>query len=192
MQGYHFPPPESDPGYGYPPQSPLSAQPEWNRPADPRAYELSYQAYSPGADPSPFANATPHQQGYGEQDVDYGDDFFEDEEPRSGRRSILVVAALVGAIGVGGALAYTYRSLVAPNSRVPVVKADPAGKAKPAPLPNRSLPTRTAEANMEPAQGEPPADTANPGPRVVRPIPVSPGGVATGSEPAPAAAPVPG
>ena len=39
---------------------------------------------------------------------------------------------LVGAIGVGGALAYTYKSFVAPNGgRVPLVKADPNVKVRP-------------------------------------------------------------
>jgi hypothetical protein len=201
MQGYHFPPPEPDPGYGYAPQPPLAAQPQWGQPADPRAYELSYQAYSGGSDPSPFAHATPHQQqSYGEQDADYGDEYFEDEEPRRGRRWILIAAALVGAIGVGGALAYTYRSLVAPHSgRVPVVRADPTVKVKPAAVGERSLPSRSAEppalppaANPEPSQEEPPAESANLGPRVVRPIPINPGGVASASDPPPPAPSVPG
>jgi hypothetical protein len=202
MQGYHFPPPEPDPGYGYAPQPQLAAQPQWGQPADPRAYELSYQAYSGGSDPSPFAQATPHQQhGYAEQDADYGEDYFEDEEPRRGRRWVLIAAALVGAIGVGGALAYTYRSLVAPHSgRVPVVRADPTVKVKPAAVGERSLPGRSAEppalpppaANPESAQEEPPAESANLGPRVVRPIPINPGGVASASEPPPSAPSVPG
>jgi hypothetical protein len=199
-QGYHFPPPEPDPGYGYAPQPSIAPQPQWAQPTDPRAYELSYQAYS-GDDPSPFAQATPHQQqAYGEQDADYGDEFFDDEEPRRGRRWILIAAALVGAIGVGGALAYTYRSLVVPHSgRVPVVKADPTIKVKPSVAAERGLPSRPAEpvppqrtAEAEPAQEEPPGESANLGPRVVRPIPINPGGVAAPPEASPPVSAVPG
>jgi hypothetical protein len=194
MQGYHFPPPEPEPTYGYN-TPPGGGQQQWGQPADPPGYELSYQAYNTD-DPSPFHQATPHQQqGYGEQDGDYGEEYFEDEAPRRGRRWILITAALVGAIGVGGALAYTYRSLIAPNSsRVPVARSDAAAKARPdyrSAGAERKLPTRVEEPPMrvapepEPPREEPAADTANMGPRVVRPIPITPGGTATAPEPAP-------
>jgi hypothetical protein len=182
MQGYHFPPPEPDPNYAYGNQQPMPP-PQWGQQADPHGYELSYQAYS-AADPSPFANATPHQQqGYGEGEADYGEEYFEDEEPRRGRRWILIVVALVGAIGVGGALAYTYRALVASHGRVPVLKADTNVKVKPdfpakqAAVPERKLPTRDDPPPQQPgdAQDEPPAESVNQGPRIVRPIPIVPG-----------------
>src|SRR5215510_1047267 len=70
MQGYHFPPAEPDPNYGFGNQQAMPP-PQWGQQADPQGYELSYQAYS-AADPSPFANATPHQhQSYGEAEADY-------------------------------------------------------------------------------------------------------------------------
>jgi hypothetical protein len=201
MQGYHFPPPEPDPNYGYGNQQPMPP-PQWGQQADPHGYELSYQAYS-AADPSPFANATPHQQqhSYGETEADYGEEFFEDEEPRRGRRWMLIVAALVGAIGVGGALAYTYRALVAPHGvRVPVLKADTNVKAKPdfpgkqAAVNERRLSTRDDSqqpADAEPRQDEAPAESVNQGPRIVRPIPIVPGGSAQ-APPSPPTSAIPG
>ena len=48
---------------------------------------------------------------------------------------MMIAAALVGAIGLGGAMAYTYKTLVAPGGgRAPVVKAADFGpnKVKPA------------------------------------------------------------
>jgi hypothetical protein len=199
MQGYHFPPPEPDPAYAYGNPQPLAPQQQWGQPAGP--YELSYQAYA-GTDPSPFAQQAPHhQQGYPEPDADYGDEFFDDEEPRRGRRWVLIVAALVGAIGVGGALAYTYRSLVAPHSRLPVVKSDPTIKVKPGKdfASERGLPVRPAEETppaQAPAVAEPPregapVDTANLGPRVVKSIPITSGGTAAAPEAAPVSS-VPG
>ena len=59
---------------------------------------------------------------------------------------MFIVAALVGAVGVGGALAYTYKSFVAPNGgRVPLVKADPNVKVRPD--------SRSAAANDKRMQG---------------------------------------
>jgi hypothetical protein len=193
VQGYHFPPPEPEPAYGYAPQ-PLGAQPQWGQPADPNGgYELSYQGYD-NNDPPPFHNHNQHQQqGYSDQDGDYGgDEYFEDDEPRSGRRWMWIAAAVVGAIGVGGVLAYTYKSLVAPGpGRVPVAKVESAPKARPdfrGAAAERKLPTRPAE-EASPASDEPAADTAAVGPRVVRPIPILPGGSPSASEPPPPPAP---
>ncbi len=54
-----------------------------------------------------------------------------DEPDRRGPRPFLVIVALIGAIGVGGGLAYGYRMLngAVPSGKPPVVKAD-AGPAK--------------------------------------------------------------
>jgi hypothetical protein len=138
QQGYHFPPADPEPAYGYGGQQLMPAQQQWGQPQpDPRAYELAYQTYAPTADPgpSPFQASAAHaqQQGYGgEMEPEYGDDYYEDEEPRRGKRWLLITVALVGAIGVGGALAYGYRSFIAGHpGRVPVVKADANVKAKP-------------------------------------------------------------
>jgi hypothetical protein len=165
---------------------------QWGQQGGPQAYDLSYQAYAPASDPGPFQPAAHHQhQGYAEPDVEYSDDYFEDEEPRRGRRWILICAALVGAIGVGGALAYTYRSLVAPNSgRVPLVKADPNVKVKPKEVAEKKLPVRVPEEPQRTAAVDPPAGEEPPaemGPRSVKTIPITPGGAA----PTPPAAPAP-
>ena len=60
---------------------------------------------------------------------------FEEEEPRRRGRGLMVVAALVGAIGLGGGLAYGYKTFMKPptSGNIPVARADknPA-KIKPA------------------------------------------------------------
>jgi hypothetical protein len=121
------------------------------RPADPQGYDLGN--YMPAAAPSyapaeadPFQQAhdpslqqhdhDPHfgapQQGYGETDADFDEMLAEEEEqPRRGRRGMMIAAALVGAIGLGGAMAYTYKTLVAPSGgRAPVIKAADFGPNK--------------------------------------------------------------
>jgi SPOR domain len=204
QQGYHFPPPDPEPAYGYGGQQLMPAQQQWGQPQpDPRAYELAYQTYAPAADPgpSPFQSPPAHaqQQGYGgEMEPEYSDDYYEDEEPRRGKRWLLITVALVGAIGVGGALAYGYRSFIAGHpGRVPVVKADANVKAKPDfrggkdfAGAERRPPVRVSD-DAAPEQAasaeEPPAD--NQGPRVVKSIPIAPGGAAAAPEPPTSAVP---
>jgi hypothetical protein len=126
-QGGHFFPSDQQAGYGY------GNQQQWGQPGEPQAYGVAYQ---PGYDndPSPFAQQAGQVQqhhGYAEGDMEYGDGgYYEDEEPRRGRRWLLIAVALVGAIGVGGALAYTYRSIVAPKSRLVAAKTDSGIKVK--------------------------------------------------------------
>jgi sporulation related protein len=179
----------------------MPPQQQWGPPQpDPQGYELAYQTYTP-ADPGPFQSHH-QQQGYGEPELEYGDDYYEDEEPRRGKRWILITVALVGAIGVGGVLAYGYRSFIAPHSgRVPVVKADPNLKAKPDFRSGKEFtgaerrpPVRMGEeqppqSGPEPgaSSDEPPAE--NLGPRVVKSIPIVPGGAAAAPDPAPAQVP---
>jgi sporulation related protein len=208
QQGYHFPPPDAEPAYGYGGQQLMPAQQQWGQPqSDPRGYELAYQTYAPadsGAPPFQSPGQHSQQQGYGEVEPEYGEDYYEDEEPRRGKRWILIAVALVGAIGVGGALAYGYRSFVAPHSgRVPVVKADPNVKAKPDfrggkefAGAERRLPVRAAEESPAQREGESAASAEeapaeNLGPRVVRSIPIAPSGSGAAAEPAAAPA-VPG
>jgi hypothetical protein len=63
------------------------------------------------------------------------EDEYEEEEPSRRGRGLMVVAALVGAIGLGGGLAYGYKTFMKPPSSgsIPVARADkqPA-KVKPA------------------------------------------------------------
>jgi len=206
QQGYHFPPPDPDPAYGYGGQQLMPAQPQWGQPQpDPRGYELAYQTYAPAdPGPSPFQSQASHapQQGYSEPEPEYGDDYYEDEEPRRGRRWLLIAVALVGAIGVGGALAYGYRSFIAPHSgRVPVVKADSNNvKAKPDFRGGKEFnggerrpPVRIAEDSQqggsEPAASAEEPAAENQGPRVVKSIPIAPGNVASAPEPPTSAVP---
>lgn len=96
-------------------------------------------AWSPGGvedpDYEPYQQrptaGRPGQQHGAEQsnarDDDYPDDEQEDEEeePRGGGRRWLIAAALIGSIGLGGGLAYGYKTYFAdrPNGKAPVVKA---------------------------------------------------------------------
>jgi hypothetical protein len=171
---YHFPPPEPDPNYGY--NQPAYAPQQWG--PDQRGYDLAN--YLPAEGQPPYQQTAHHQHGYAEPDADYGDEFYEDEEPRHGRRWIFIAAALIGAIGIGGALAYTYRSLIAPNhGRVPLVKAERNVKVKPEqrggkefPGADKKLPNLAAAPppSESEAKTEPPAD----GPRKIKTIPVGP------------------
>jgi len=157
-QTYHFPQSvEPDPNYGYAPQAQPRAQslpfsqfpapsapgyPGAQQQGDPNNYDLgsympaSQQGYAQaepahyqhGHDPGQFGAA---QQAYAEGDVEYDDGHGEEEEPRRGRRGMMIVAALVGAIGLGGAMAYGYKSLFASSgAQAPVVKAADVGSHK--------------------------------------------------------------
>jgi outer membrane biosynthesis protein TonB len=209
-QGYHFPPePDANANYGYQQQPPPFdgyqggqqhdpyAPQQWNQQADPRAYDLgnympngSQQQPYPPNDPPPFAQGGHHdpyaQQNYADPEAEYEEEFVEEEEGSGrGRRWMFIVAALVGAVGVGGALAYTYKSFVAPNGgRVPLVKADPNVKVRPAAANDKRMQGRlgedagqqnTAAATPE-TQDERSGSDESGGPRRVRTIPITPGG----------------
>jgi SPOR domain len=173
---YHFPPPEPDPNYGY--NQPGYVPQQWGQ-QDQRGYDLAH--YLPADGTAPFQQTAHHQHAYAEPDADYGDEVYEDEEPRRGRRWILIAIALVGAIGVGGALAYTYRSLIAPNhGRVPLVKAEHNVKVKPEqrggkefPGTDKKLPN-VAGATPPPSEADTKTETTPDGPRKVKAIPVGP------------------
>lgn len=96
---------------------------------------------------------------------------YETEEPR--RRSggmVLVACALVGAIAVGGGLAYAYRTLVGPEptGATPVVRGDtPPARMRPADaggkqlaLPDNKVTGRVSDSTAPPL----PAETAEPAP----------------------------
>ncbi len=136
-----YPAPPAQAPYA-PQQAP--AQQQWNNQHDTRGYDLG--SYMPTgaqgyAQPEPAHFQQPHdpqyapqQHGYGENDAEYDEGLEEmDDEPRRGRRGLMIAAALVGAIGLGGGLAYTYKIFFASSSsRAPIVKAiDFPNKVKP-------------------------------------------------------------
>ncbi|MCL4767629.1 MAG: SPOR domain-containing protein [Hyphomicrobiaceae bacterium] len=117
------------PAYGEPPPPGHGGQfdPHWQDPhsygADavgPAAGAGAYYAQL-GGEALPVAG---HPQDPGEHDADDADDDY--EETGRGRRGLLIVGALVGAIVVGGGLAYGYKTIVgpAPKGIPPVIKAD--------------------------------------------------------------------
>ena len=182
----------------------------------PQAYDLGH--YMPAAtsgyapteaepfqqhehDPAHFG-APP--QGYGETDTDFDEMLAEEVEPRRGRRGIMIAAALVGAIGLGGAMAYTYKTLVAPSGgRAPVIKAADFGpnKVKPevsdgkiVPHTDKKLLNRLGEDGaapparvVVPTTSAPAADASDDpsGPRKVKIIPFTPGAPPPPQESAP-------
>jgi hypothetical protein len=178
MQGGHYP--ESQAGYGYGNQPMLVPQQWGQQHGEPQPYEIAYQQGYNDTDPSPFAQhggQVQHHQGYADGDMEFGDGgYYEDEEPRRGKRWLLIAVALVGAIGVGGALAYTYRSIVAPKSRIAAVKTEPGVKVK---VPERP-PIKAAEEAPPPKvvepppQEDPPSGGGDGGIRTVRPIIIGP------------------
>ncbi len=93
-----------------------------------------------GQEPSLDASAYhPDQQAYQQQhgtdpNAEYGEEEGYEDEPAPRGRFLRIAAALVGAIVVGGGLAYAYTSLVTPgNGSPPVIKsASGPSKIKPA------------------------------------------------------------
>lgn len=138
-----------------------SVHDQWGQPAGRNAmgYDVGgYETADPGAYPPahPTAAAAPGwgneeatyagDQGYGYQMAephggalteqhDGDDEEYEDEEPRGRGRMLLIAGALVGAIGIGGALAFGYKAFLGsgPDGTPPIVKNDAApSKMKPA------------------------------------------------------------
>lgn len=202
--GYHFPAePEPYGGQGqmpgldrYAPQQPNGGQPQWGgQQQDPRGYDLgSYmpngaQGYPQQQEPMQYA--PPQQQAYAEPEAEYDDGLEDgDDEPRSGRRWMVIVVALVGAIGLGGGLAYTYKMFFTNGSgRAPFVKnVEPPNKVKAVgaarenALVDKKLFTRLGEDSGGASGREPEAQTDNlsneaqvGGARPVRIIPIQPG-----------------
>ena len=116
-----------------------------------------------------------------EADGDYAEGEEEEEAPR-GRRTMLVVAALVGAIGIGGGLAYGYKSFGGggTNGKPALVKVDLAAKAKPANTgskefanTNSKIPERLPDAVNQVASASADGGEIG-GPRKVQLIPIGP------------------
>ncbi len=87
-----------------------------------------------GPDDGAYAPPLAVQQDYEEQDYDPQDMAHEDDAPSGGSRLVKIAAALVLAIGIGGGLAYGYKTFIAPSSsgKPPLVrKASAPAKIKP-------------------------------------------------------------
>lgn len=177
-------------GY-YPPQPPQQGYP-----ANGLAYQPSYaedQYGQPGQrsarQPAPVAHGYAQPQpGHGSHDqslsADLDDDGFEDEpvedEPRRGKRSLMVVAALVGAIGIGGGLAYGYKTFANPGTKAQLAKVEPVKKAaggNVANPPERKITERLPDVVPQASGGAPSSDNQDlGGPRKVQLIPIAPPG----------------
>ena len=229
-QGYYFPPaPEQQappPAYGHAGQAPAQPpfghfpsaqapsyppphQPEWGPQPDPRGYDLgSYmpadtQAYAP-AEPAQYHPAGQH--GYNDADAEFDDMGEDDEEPRRGRRGLMIVAALIGAIGLGGGLAYTYKSFIATKGgRAPVIKQADSGPSKVKPVTpggkefahtDKKLLNRLGDEGSQQASDAQAQDRVSDdpnAPRRVRVIPITPGDPGTTSSvPSPPMVAIPG
>lgn len=93
----------------------------------PAGYDGEFAGYQM-AEPEGGALATQ----YGEDD---GEEAYEDVEPRRRSRFTLIAAALVGAIGIGGGLAFGYKTLMGhgPGGTPPLVKSEASpSKMRPA------------------------------------------------------------
>lgn len=114
------------PAYGEPAAPSHGGQfdPHWQDPlayaADPQGGAGAYYAQL-GGESLPVAG-----HGQGPDDADADDADYEYEEAGRGRRGLLIAVALVGAIAVGGGLAYGYKAIIGPSPKgtPPVIKAD--------------------------------------------------------------------
>ncbi|HXE69212.1 MAG TPA: SPOR domain-containing protein [Hyphomicrobiaceae bacterium] len=172
---------------------------------EPRGYGPAEAPPFAGSADGPFRHQYAPRDGYSESDGEYeamGDE--EGDEPRRGRRGLVIAGALVGAIGLGGAMAYTYKTFIATPTRAPVVKVTDAGPSKVKPSlsggkefahTDKKLLNRLDEEGAS-QRGGAADDRANEdpnAPRRVRSIPISPAGqVAGAGGPPGAAALVPG
>lgn len=154
------PPPQQRPSYSEPPAfAPRQPQDQWTQhqaAPDPRSYDpAGYVPPSPLPPQYPDVGAgwdvqggygpgghhAPLEDGYGQgfdtdaragEPRDDENDF--EEEPRRRGGFVLVAVALLGAIAVGGGLAYAYKSYIAPDTNVaaPLIKGDTGpSKTKP-------------------------------------------------------------
>jgi SPOR domain len=156
---------------------------------DPRGYGPADAPPFAGSADGPFRHQYAARDGYAESDGEYeamGDE--EADEPRRGRRGLVIAGALVGAIGLGGAMAYTYKTFIATPTRAPVVKVADAGPSKVKPSlsggkefahTDKKLLNRLEEEGGGSQRGGAADDRANEdpnAPRRVRSIPISPAG----------------
>jgi hypothetical protein len=139
----------------YPGQQPGHASPTFGQQQYHDNTELSAADWAGPHDqfaPDPYQQHGDPQLGFGQADGGelepaYNDEEYEyeDEEPAPrGRRSLMIVAALIGAIVIGGGVAYGYKKLAGggvPEGDPPIVKSDDfAAKTKPADAGGKQFP----------------------------------------------------
>jgi hypothetical protein len=179
--GHYAPQSESDPHFGH-----GDAQRTW--PGHPSAYPTEQLRFDQQIDQNEGK-----LQPYDQDDEPYEEE--EEEPPRKSRgRAILIVLSLVGAIGLGGGLAYGYKMFFAtpmPKGGAPVVKA-PAQPTKTQPAdPGGRKFANTESKVMErlPSDADPAGDDTG-GARRVQVIPVTRDGALAAPPPSgPPAAP---
>jgi hypothetical protein len=198
-------------GQSYPtqPQQRTARSAYGGEPGEPSLDAAHYGAPHPqaGYQQAAHTQAGPQDQGYAEAD-EYEQAEDEQENTGRGRRGLVIVAALIGAIALGGGLAYAYKAfgskLIAGNKQpAPVVKAPvEAAKTKPATPDGKQFANQDSKVLNERIGGSipPPAESAaasqmsaaiqagnDPnGARAVRTIPITaPGGAVTVPVPAP-------
>lgn len=183
-----FPPSQPQHGYGQPqaPQQGWGQQLlEEGRGHEPHGREMGHDmGHYPGAPGHPqhaeagfqvgpqdhFNAEQQQQQDYADPDAAYDDSEIEEEEPRRGRRTLMIVAALVGAIGIGGAMAYTYKTFA---GKAPGAKIGDQVAAKKATSVNsdKKLPTRLdGAAQDQPGQEGESGQAANDDPNAPRKV----------------------
>jgi SPOR domain len=154
---------------------------------EPRGYAQPEVAPFEPAGDSPFRHHYGHatDQGYADPDGEYDGMGEEEEEPRRGRRGLVIAGALIGAIGLGGAMAYTYKTFIATPTRAPVVKVTDSGPNKVKPSlsggkefahTDKKLLNRLDEEAGAQRAGDDRANEDPNAPRRVRSIPISPAG----------------
>jgi SPOR domain len=130
--------------------------------ADANGYGAPQQANYQG-DANGQLQAAGEHADYDQDDHDLGE--YEEEEPRKSRRGLVMVSALIGAIALGGGMAYAYKTFVKPqtgNAQVAKVSA-PKGPTKtpPAEAGGKQFPNQNSKLQDRLGDGSaPPATVA--------------------------------
>jgi hypothetical protein len=107
----------------------------------------------------------------------YEEDYAEEPEPRRGPRAAVVVGALIGAIALGGGLAYGYKAMTSggrDSGKLPILRADSApSKAKPT-EPGGKQVAHTDKKFLNRLTDEPSSARSGPGPVPVSILPPNP------------------
>jgi hypothetical protein len=132
----------------------------YDRPEDAAAEASAYGAPQTNYPAEPSGELQPADEEAYDPD-DLGE--YEDEEPRKSRRGLVMISALVGAIALGGGMAYGYKTFIKPpagNAQVAKVAA-PTGPAKtqPAEAGGKQFPNQNSKLQERLGEGSPPAGT---------------------------------